>query len=119
MNWYIAKIVYQIVCGSGKHTPQFDEQLRLINAEDEMHAFNKARLLGEREEDRFLNNANNPVIWKFIDVAALHIMDVEDGFEIESRIFEEDSAKNYLSFLQAKAKRLHEDCLQKTFSFQT
>lgn len=118
MNWYIAKIVYQIVCGSGKHTPQFDEQLRLINAEDEMHAFNKARLLGEREEDCFLNNKDKPVVWKFIDVAALHLMDVEDGFEIESRIFEEDSAKNYLSFLEAKAKRLHEDCLQKTFSFQ-
>lgn len=118
MKWYIAKIVYQIVCGSGKHTPQFDEQLRLIYAEDEMHAFNKARLLGEREEDQFLNNANKPVEWKFIDVASLHIIDVEDGFEIQSRIFEEDSAKNYLSFLGAKARKLHDDCLQKTFSFQ-
>ena len=35
MNWFLAKIVYRIVCGKGEHTPQFDEQLRLIGAEDE------------------------------------------------------------------------------------
>ena len=30
MKWYLAKIVYRIICGEGNHTPQFDEQLRLI-----------------------------------------------------------------------------------------
>src|ERR1051326_2143892 len=54
MNWYLAKIVYRIVCGDGNHTPQFDEQLRLIQASDELHAFQKARRLGEREQDHFL-----------------------------------------------------------------
>jgi len=49
MNWYMAKLVYQFICGNGKHTPQFNEQLRLIVAEDALHAFYKARLIGERE----------------------------------------------------------------------
>ena len=30
MNWYLAKIVYRIICGDGNHTAQFDEQLRLV-----------------------------------------------------------------------------------------
>ena len=37
MKWYLAKIIYRIICGEGIHTPQFDEQLRLIHAEDEMN----------------------------------------------------------------------------------
>jgi hypothetical protein len=48
MNCYLAKIVYRIICGEGKHMPQFDEQLRLIYAEDDFHAFQKARIIGEK-----------------------------------------------------------------------
>ena len=50
MKWYLAKIVYRIICGDGNHTAQFDEQLRLIEAEDDMHAFQKARITGDQEE---------------------------------------------------------------------
>ncbi len=51
MNWYLTKIVYHIICGKGNHKPQFDEQLRLISAENNLHSFQKARLLGKKEED--------------------------------------------------------------------
>ena len=61
MNWYLTKIIYRIICGDGNHTAQFDEQLRLISAEDDLHAFIKARQLGHREEDSFLNNNRKPV----------------------------------------------------------
>jgi hypothetical protein len=60
MKWFVAKIIYQIICGDGKHACQFDEQLRLINAEDDLHAFYKARHIGESEEDDFLNHINKP-----------------------------------------------------------
>ena len=87
MNWYLAKMVYRIVCGEGNHTPQFDEQLRLIHAEDELHAFQKARILGDREQDNFLNAAQNPVHWNFIDIVELHKLDTMiDGAEMYSRI---------------------------------
>ncbi len=43
MYWFLAKIVYQIVCGEGNHTAQFDEQLRLVQAADENEAFDKAQ----------------------------------------------------------------------------
>ena len=116
MKWYLAKIVYRIICGDGNHTPQFDEQLRLIQAEDDMHAFQKARLIGDEEEDDFLNNSEKPVRWKFIDVSELHpLNDLIDGAEIYSRICEEENAGEYINLVSSRSKHLHENCLQKTF----
>ena len=51
MTWYLAKIVYRILCGDGNHTAQFDEQLRLIAASNEVEAFAKAQQIGRKEED--------------------------------------------------------------------
>jgi hypothetical protein len=34
MKWYLAKFVYQVVSGNGSHVAQFDEQLRLIRADE-------------------------------------------------------------------------------------
>lgn len=116
MKWYLAKIVYRIICGDGNHTPQFDEQLRLVEAEDDMHAFQKARIMGDMEEDNFLNNEYKPVHWKFIDVSELHSLDnLVDGVELYSKICEEENAENYISSINHRAKYLHEICLQKTF----
>jgi len=109
MNWYIAKIVYQIVCGEGHHTPQFDEQLRLIHANNQLHAFHKARDMGKHEEDCFLNDVNKPVHWRFIDVAEILLVDaVADGAEIYSKICEEDDAENYVRTIHLRAASLLE-----------
>ncbi len=110
MNWYLAKIVYRIICGDGNHTAQFDEQLRLIKAHDELHAFQKARLIGEREEDSFLNAADKPVHWKFIDVAELNQLDdLIDGAEMYSRIYEEEDADIYMQVTRLRAAHLLEN----------
>jgi hypothetical protein len=34
MKWYLAKFVYQVISGNGNHSPQFDEQMRLIRADE-------------------------------------------------------------------------------------
>lgn len=114
MKWYLAKVVYRIICGEGDHTPQFDEQLRLVEAEDDLHAFQKARLLGEREEDNFLNNDQKPVLWKFIDVAELHpVSDLSDGVELYSSIKDHDDPANYERGICKRAGSLYERCLEK------
>lgn len=111
MKWYITKLVYQIICGDGRHSAQFDEQLRIISAEDDMHAFQKARLLGHREQDNFLNNQNKPVQWKFIDVSELHTLnEMIDGAELHSRIYEEEDASLYIRHTYRKATNLFEKC---------
>ncbi len=110
MNWYIAKIIYQIICGSGDHTPQFDEQLRLISANSHLHAFQKARAMGRHEEDCFLNHVNKPVLWKFIDVAEILPLDtLADGAEMYSRINEEEDADSYIRTIRLRAESLGEN----------
>lgn len=111
MNWYLTKMIYRISCGDGKHTPQFDEQLRLIKAEDELHAFIKARQLGHKEEDSVLNNTTKPVLWKFIDVAEIHLLsNLIDGAELYSRIREEEDADYYTGATYRKAALLLDNC---------
>lgn len=110
MKWYMAKIVYQIICADGNHTPQFDEQLRLIHADSNLQAFHKARTIGKQEEDCFLNDVNKPVQWKFIDVAEIHLLDVlADGAEVYSKICEEDNEYNYITSVRLKAALLLEN----------
>ena len=106
MNWYMAKLVYRIVCGDGRHQPQFNEQLRLITAEDALHAFYKARLIGERETTATTNN-KIPVKWKFIDVTEiLPIEKFTDGAEVWSCINEDTDAETYIRNTQQKANTL-------------
>jgi hypothetical protein len=105
MNWYMAKLVYRIVCGNGLHAPQFNEQLRLITAEDALHAFYKARLIGERETTGVPDKI--PVKWKFIDVTEiLPIEKFTDGAEVWSCINEDSDAETYIRNTQHKANTL-------------
>ena len=107
MNWFLAKLVFRIVCGHGNHTPQFDEQLRFIFADDELHAFHKARLIGESE----CNNtaAGNMIVpgWTFIDVTELQMVTPgTDGAEIYSVIKEEADAELYIRRVKKTATQL-------------
>ncbi len=106
MNWYLGKIIFRIICGEGHHTPQFDEQLRLIAADDEQQAFEKAMAIGEKEQDGFFNHEQQLVQWKFINVAELYrLSGLLDGAEMYSRIQETDDAEGYIE--QANRRAAH------------
>jgi hypothetical protein len=116
MNWYLTKLIYQIICGDGDHTPQFDEQLRLIYAYDELQAFHKARQMGHKEQETFFNCKEKLVQWKFIDVCELNKLDkLIDGAEIYSRINEQEDADIYIKVTQLKAAHLLEQSCQQCF----
>lgn len=106
MNWYLAKIVFQIICGEGKHMPQFDEQLRLVQANDEPTAFAKAVSIGTSEQDTFYNQKNQLVQWRFINVSELKPMSLVDEAELNSRITEVDIADDYISLVNRKAEQI-------------
>src|SRR3712207_6594892 len=106
MNWYLAKIVYQIICGNGAHKPQFDEQLRLVQAANEEEAFSKARKIGEAEQEVFYNQKQQLVQWRFVNVSELYQMDLVDGAELYSKITEQDDAKTYVDVIRMKAEQL-------------
>lgn len=106
MNWYLAKLVYQFICGNGMHTAQFNEQLRLIVAEDALHAFYKARLIGERETLDITNDGVD-IKWKFIDVVEiLPVNNLSDGAELWSFMNEDLNAEQYIRSTQQKANCL-------------
>ena len=104
MNWFIAKIVFNITAENTEHAPQFDEQLRLIAADTLEEAFIKARMLGLSEEDSFLNDQSNEVKWEFINVAEiLPLKSLEDGMELYSQIHETVEANDYIHCVHQKA----------------
>lgn len=104
MNWYIAKIVFNIVSGSGDHTPQFDEQYRLIKAETRQVAFEKATRIGRSEEEIMLNMDRELVRWDFINVSELYpVNELQDGMELFSSIAEEEDRKSYIETVHLKA----------------
>jgi hypothetical protein len=104
MNWYIAKIVFNIVSENTPHNPQFDEQIRLIAGESNEDAFLKAYALGIREEESFLNNNQNKVTWEFINVAEIiPVKNLEDGAELYSCIHETADVKGYIHAIHQKA----------------
>ena len=107
MKWYLAKIVFQIICGDGEHMAQFDEQLRLIAAANEDEAFEKATGIGKNEEDSFYNLKQQLVRWQFVNVSELyHLNELIDGAEMYSRINEVDDAASYITFVHRRAESI-------------
>lgn len=114
MNWYLAKLVFRIICGQGRHKAQFDEQLRLIHAANEREAFEKASQIGTREEDEFFNAQKKLVQWKFINVAELYkLSGLLDGAELYSRIQEADNAELYIELTNKKAAHIRHNSTHK------
>ncbi len=109
MNWYLIKMVFNINVGEQVSNPQFDEQVRLIEARNEEEAFIKARMIGVREEDSFENDSQNGVAWKFIDISELTLIkEFTDGMEICSKISEHDYPEGYINFIYQKAKQIEQ-----------
>jgi len=108
MNWYITKIVFNIAAEN--NISQFDEQIRLISAENKEEAFLKARTIGLREEDIFYNDNMKEVKWEFVNVAEIiQINTLEDGTELYSRIHETEEPTSYIHFIHKKAIALRKN----------
>ena len=107
MQWFVAKIVYQIITGKGDHSPQFDEQLRLISANSRDEAWKRASEIGAQEQYAFKNQRQELVEWRFINVPEVNsLTSLGDGMELYSRIEEPQDANAYISWLQVKAAHL-------------
>lgn len=106
MNWYVAKIIYQVITGDGAHTPQFDEQFRLIKADEPAWAQEKALVLGRRGQTTFLNTSSNEQVhWKFIAVADICRVDnIEDGVQLYAQTGEPGDAEEYITLTRTRAQ---------------
>ncbi len=104
MNWYLAKLVFNISIDNGNHNTQFDEQTRLIEASNSEAAFFKARTIGKKEEESFVNSENALVEWKFIDVAEVYALEnIKDGGEVYSVTHEKQNASSFIDYVKNKS----------------
>lgn len=101
-NWYLVKIVFQIICGNGHHKPQFEEQLRLIIAASPVAATEKAKQLILAEEVPF-----EKVVWKFVAITDIYLFtNLMDGAELFSQITETEYGAAFIQTQEVKQKAL-------------
>lgn len=109
MQWFMAKMVYRIITGTGNHAAQFEEQLRLIQAAHICKALQKATELGRNGEDFFYNQQLQLVQWQFVNVTDIKpLQSLSDGMELHARIEEQDNAEAYMLTLQRRHQQLTE-----------
>lgn len=96
MNWYLAKIIFQIRI-SGFSDTQFDVQQRLISAPDRETALQKAKQIGHSEEEEFLNEKNETVAWILVGIPAIEQLPaLKDGMQLYSGTLETDDPAHFL-----------------------
>lgn len=117
LNWYLVKLVFQVQTGEGTHAPQFDEQWRLVKADEVAWAAEKATVLGRMEECNFLSEQQEQVNWKFISVSDIHkIGPFEDGAQLFSATEEPQDAGEYIRLVKTKARKSFALARQKEYT---
>ena len=89
-RWYAAVLVVRSsVEGAPEVEPLFDIQYRMIQAPDAESAYQKAFLLGERENQSYPNADGENVVWTFVGLRNLQeIADpIADGVEVYSELY--------------------------------
>jgi hypothetical protein len=78
MKSFTAQIVYRIEC-DGLHTDQYEEQWRLVFAEDEQQALMVARTAGQGEETTFVDRHGRTIFWRMLAVKDLQPVELVNG----------------------------------------
>ena len=99
MNWYFIKMNFRVICGSGNHRPQFNEQLRIIEAPDLFSAVEKAKRVSLNE----FQALDGLVQWKLVAVTEVFVLsELADGAELFSTTTETDHAEDYIDSILLK-----------------
>jgi len=75
---FVAQLVYSIEC-EGRSTDQYEEQWRLIYAEDETIALDEARKVAEQDEATMIDRHGRSVMWKLLAVKDLRSISLQNG----------------------------------------
>lgn len=78
MKSFTAQIVYRIEC-DGQHTDQYEEQWRLVFAENEEQAVIEARNSGLGEETTFVDRHGRTIYWRMLAVKDLQPVELVNG----------------------------------------
>lgn len=96
MNWYLVKIIVQLLYNQPAGKTQFEEQLRLICAADTKAAIAKATGMLMNEEER-CSSLQQHISCKPIAVTAVYpFSEMMDGAELFSANIETDYAASFI-----------------------
>lgn len=84
---YVAHLIYRILC-DGISTEQYEEQWRLIFAENDLEALELARETGQEEASEFADRWGRRISWQMIAVKDLQRTDLSHGTLVHSQIRE-------------------------------
>lgn len=105
MNTYIVKLIFNINIGEGLHQTQFDEQTVLINATNLEDAFYKAKTQGKILEEKFSNDRDQSVEWKFIDVVDIfELKAYKNGEPIYSTTHETHDSGSFIDYVHHRSQ---------------
>jgi hypothetical protein len=107
MKQYLVKLMFNINIDNGNNTSQFDEQMRVVEAHSSEDAFFKARAIGKKEEETFLDSDNKLISWHFIDVAEIYPLEnIKDGEQVFSNTRKIKDTRSFISFIRQKSMEI-------------
>ena len=78
MKTFVAQIIYRIECEE-QPTDQYEEQWRLVFADDETHALKEARNMASNEEVTIIDRHGRTIIWRLVAVKDLQPIEIGNG----------------------------------------
>jgi hypothetical protein len=107
MNKYLAKLIFNITMDNEAEAPEFDEQIRVIESNNLEDAFFKARTIGKKEEETFLNADNRLISWQFVDVSEVYpLEDIGDGEQLYSTTHKITDPKSFIKYIRQKSMEI-------------
>jgi hypothetical protein len=89
MQSFTAQIIYRIEC-EGLPTDQYEEQWRLVYADNEEAALYEARQAGKTEEATFIDRRGRTMCWRMLAVKDIRPAELNNGALLFSMVREAD-----------------------------
>ncbi len=87
MNTYVAQIIFSIKCADVS-SEQYEEQWRVVFANDDREALNEAKKIGLTEESTFIDRHGRAITWVMVAVKDLKQVDIKHGAQLFSTVKE-------------------------------
>lgn len=87
MKTYASQIIYSIKC-DGKFTGQYDEQWRLVYADNEETAIEEAKAIGLHESSIMVDRHGRTISWEMIAIKDVKELELGHGSLLTSKVID-------------------------------
>lgn len=85
MRTYASQIIFSIKC-DGKFTGQYDEQWRLVFADDEQTAIEQSKDIGKEEGKVMVDRHGRTICWEMIAIKDIQELELGHGALLTSKV---------------------------------